>query len=73
MKVISTFYTFAELWAPWSHGSYFSYHFFAQILGQFLGASQVAQMVKNLPAVQETWGFIPWVADLVIGISYTFQ
>ena len=25
----------------------------------FLGASQVVQMVKNLPAMRETWGLIP--------------
>ena len=25
------------------------------------GASLVTQMVKNLPAMQETWGFNPWV------------
>ena len=29
--------------------------FFFLIFIEFLGASQVAQMVKNLPAIQEIW------------------
>ena len=28
------------------------------------GASLVTQMVKNLPAMQETWGFNPWVGTM---------
>ena len=31
------------------------FFFFFEIFIEFLGASQVAQMVKNLPAIQEIW------------------
>ena len=32
-----------------------SFFFFFEVFIEFLGASQVAQMEKNLPAVQEIW------------------
>jgi len=33
----------------------------------------VAQMVKNLPAMQETWGFDPWVRITWRGNGYPLQ